>query len=133
MEDCIFCRIIHGEAKAWKVYEDENVFAFLDIHPANKYHTLVIPKIHYENVMDIPEKVLLELIQVVKVIVDLYNHKLGIKNVQIVNSSGPDAQQDVFNMHFHILPRHKGDNQDIKWVTHSEWVAEFDHLIAKLL
>ena len=133
MEDCIFCRIIHGDAKAWKVYEDENVFAFLDIHPANKYHTLVIPKIHYVNVLDIPEEVFVELIKVVKVIVDLYNRKLGIKNVQIVNSSGPDAQQDVFHLHFHILPRHKGDNQDIKWVTHPEWVAEFDHLIAKIL
>lgn len=62
----------------------------------------------------------------------LYNDKLGIKNVQIINSSGPEAQQDVFHFHFHVVPRTLGDNQDIKWTTHKEWREKFDDLLAKI-
>ena len=53
MEDCIFCQIASGNAKSWKVYETDNAYAFLDIHPVNEYHTLVIPKRHYVNIFDI--------------------------------------------------------------------------------
>lgn len=54
MEDCIFCKIVKGEAPCNKVYEDENVLAFLSIAPLNPGHTLVIPKEHYRWVWDIP-------------------------------------------------------------------------------
>lgn len=50
MSSCIFCKLVAGEAISWKVYETESVYAFLDIHPVNEYHTLVIPKKHYENI-----------------------------------------------------------------------------------
>jgi histidine triad (HIT) family protein len=132
MRDCIFCKIIRGEAKSWKVYEDENVYAFLDIHPANEYHTLVIPKNHYENIFDIPEQELIHVISVVKKLATIYNRKLGIKNVQIINSSGADAQQDVFHFHFHIVPREKGDLQDVIWTTHPEWTDNYDQLIKRI-
>ncbi len=101
MGDCIFCKIVKGEVSSWKVYENDNVYAFLDIHPINEYHTLVIPKKHYENIFDIPEKELIEVITAVKEVVDLYHLKLGIRNLQIINSSGAEAQQSVF--HFSIL------------------------------
>ena len=53
MEDCIFCQIASGNAKSWKVYETDHAYVFLDIHPVNEYHTLVIPKRHYVNIFDI--------------------------------------------------------------------------------
>jgi histidine triad (HIT) family protein len=129
MKDCIFCKIIKGEAKSWKVYENENVYAFLDIFPVSKYHTLIIPKKHYENIFDIPEKELLDVMSVVKKIAGLYNKNLGITNVQIINSSGREAQQDVFHIHFHIVPRKIGDQQDILWTTHPEWTNQFDQML----
>ena len=132
MEDCIFCKISRGEAKSWKVYEDEYTYVFLDINPVNEYHTLVIPKKHYENIFDITEDEFLNVSKTIKKIVDLYSKKLGLKNVQIINSSGSEAQQDVFHIHFHIVPRYKGDNQDVKWVTHKEWREKFDDLLIKL-
>jgi len=132
MSDCIFCDIAKGDAKSWKVYENERVFAFLDIHPVNEYHTLVIPKKHYVNIFDIPESELVAVMQVVKELVDLYNKKLGIKNVQIINSSGKEAQQDVFHIHFHIVPRYKQDGQNVKWTTYAEWTARFNELLEKL-
>ena len=132
MSNCIFCKIVEGKTKSWKVYENESVYAFLDIHPVNEYHTLVIPKNHYENIFDVPENELINIISVVKQLVTLYNQKLGIKNVQIINSSGSEAQQDVFHLHFHIVPRKKGDNQNVKWITHPEWVEKYDQLLKDL-
>jgi len=132
MSDCIFCKIVEGKARSWKVYENESVYAFLDNHPVNEYHTLVIPKKHYENIFDIPENKLKEVMAVVKILVTLFNSKLGINNVQIINSSGFEAQQDVLHAHFHIVPRKKGDNQDINWTTHPEWVEKYDQLLEKL-
>ena len=132
MNDCIFCQIANGTAPAWKVHETEAAFAFLDIHPVNEYHTLVIPKTHYTNLFDVPEKVLIEVMLALKQVVDLYQEKLGIKHVQIVNSSGAAAQQDVFHLHFHIVPRYRGDGQDIRWSPHPAMRERFDELLARL-
>ena len=129
---CIFCKIARGEVKSWKVYEDENVYAFLDINPASEYHTLVIPKRHYENIFDVPEQELIQVMAVVKKLVDLYREQLGIHNVQIRNSSGAEAQQDVFHLHFHIVPRKRGDGQDVVWTTHPEWREKFDAMLERI-
>ena len=120
------------EAHSWKVYEDEHTYAFLDINPVNEYHTLVIPKNHYENIFDIPEDEALFIMRTIKKVINLYSEKLGLKNVQIINSSGAEAQQDVFHIHFHIVPRFSGDGQDVKWKTHKEWRERFDNLLLKL-
>ncbi|GIN70375.1 hypothetical protein J14TS2_08500 [Bacillus sp. J14TS2] len=56
MESCIFCKIGKDEAKSWKVCEDEYAYAFLDINPVSEYHTLIIPKKHYENIFDYRKK-----------------------------------------------------------------------------
>lgn len=133
MEDCIFCKIVKGKAKSWKIWENEEVYAFLDIHPASRYHTLVIPKKHYENIFDVPEKELKEVIAVVRKIAKLYEQKLGIKNLQIINNNGTEAQQDVFHVHFHIVPRERGDGQNLRWTTYPEWVAEYDDMIGEVL
>ena len=132
MENCIFCKIVKGAAKSWKVMENEDVYAFLDIHPASRYHTLVIPKRHYENIFDIPERELKEVIDAVRKISNLYKEKLGIENLQIINSNGREGQQDVFHIHFHIVPRKKGDGQNVKWTTYPEWTKDYDEMIEKL-
>lgn len=112
--------------------ESEDAYAFLDIHPASRYHTLVIPKKHYRNIFDIPEAELKSVIALTRRVVKLYEVKLGIKNVQIVNSNGAKAQQDVFHIHFHIVPRKKGDGQNVRWTTYPEWVADYDDMIRQL-
>ena len=132
MENCIFCKIAEGEIPSWKVYDDEHTHAFLDINPINEYHTLVIPKKHYENMFDIPEDELLHIMRTVKKVVNLYHEKLGLNNVQIINNAGSEAQQDVFHIHFHIVPRFAGDGQDIKQTRHKDWHDKFRDLLQKL-
>jgi histidine triad (HIT) family protein len=132
MADCIFCKIIKGEMPSWKVYENEHVYAFFDINPITRYHTLVIPKKHSVDIFDIEEADLRELIAGVKAIARLYEEKLGIQNIQILSNSGAEAQQDVFHLHFHLIPRQKGDGANIRWKTHREYRGEFDEMLNAL-
>ncbi|MEA2701421.1 MAG: histidine triad family protein [Candidatus Parcubacteria bacterium] len=132
MNDCIFCRVVRGELPSSKVYENDNVLAFFDVNPVSEYHTLVIPKKHYKDVFEIPEEDLLQITSAIKNITSLLKEKVGIENVQIINSSGSQAQQDVFHIHFHIVPRRTGDNQDIHWTPRTELGERFTALLEKL-
>ena len=66
MGNCIFCKIIAGEMPSYKVYEDEQILAFLDINPVNHGHTLVVPKKHFVNIEEADEQVLCLIIKIVK-------------------------------------------------------------------
>lgn len=114
------------------VYETDASFAFLDIHPMNPYHTLVIPKEHFADIFDVPTGVLQEMMGTLKYVVDLYGAKLGMTDVQIISSNGRAGQQDVFHLHFHIAPRHDGDGQDVKWKTTPELREQYDGMLERL-
>lgn len=109
---CIFCKILNGEIPSYKIYEDENVYAFLDIADDAIGHTLVIPKNHYENILDIPEFELESIIKAVKKISLHYTENCGFTGVNIMNASGQSAQQTVFHLHFHIIPRKEDDGMN---------------------
>jgi len=128
-KDCNFCKIVQGNLESWKIFENENVYAFLDINPVNKYHALVIPKNHYKNIYEIPQKDYLSVMKSVKEITERYKKELNIDNVQIISNSGIEAQQDVFHFHVHIVPRESNDGQDIKWDTKPKLREEFDEMI----
>ncbi len=109
MKDCIFCKILNGQMSSYKIYEDEFVYAFLDISNDANGHTLVIPKQHYQNVLDCNSEVLEKVICAVQKISNHYVNDCGATGVNILNASGADAEQSVFHLHFHILPRFKDD------------------------
>lgn len=91
-----------------------------------------MPKHHYDSVFDLPGEEMASLSLGVKAVVDLLALKVGLTDVQILNNSGAAAQQDVFHVHFHAVPRAKGDGQDIRLTTHPEWRSRFDALISRL-
>ena len=132
MDDCIFCQVARRKVESWTVYETDAAYAFLDINPVSEYHTLVIPKRHAADIFEIPEPDLLGVMSALKHVVDLYRRHLRIKHLQVVSSSGSEAQQDVFHLHFHIVPRHAGDGQEVKWTRHPEMRERFDNLLARL-
>lgn len=133
MGNCIFCKIAKGAAPSWKVFENEQVYAFLDINPVSRYHTLVVPKNHYENIFDVPDQELREVISVVGKLAKWYQEKLGINHLQIMNNNGREGQQEVFHLHYHIIPRKAGDGQSIRWKAYPELREDYDDMLKKLL
>lgn len=109
MDDCLFCKIIRGEIPSAKIYENEHTFAFLDIHPNNHGHTLVIPKEHHRNILDLPEGVLRELYSSVrKVSIAVYGG-MGAAGLNINMNNERSAGQLIFHTHVHIIPRFEED------------------------
>ena len=109
MKDCIFCKIIKGEIGAHKVYEDKDTLAFLDINPVNIGHVLVIPKGHYANIFEIPEKDLLDVVRTVKKVSHAVKKGLKADGINITMNNEPAAGQVVFHLHIHIIPRNIND------------------------
>ncbi|MBI5390460.1 HIT family protein [Candidatus Woesearchaeota archaeon] len=107
--ECIFCKIIAGKIPAAKIYEDRNVFAFLDIAPVNPGHILVIPKLHYETIPDTPPELLQKTMLVVRNLGDRVMNKLPCDGFNIICNNKPASGQAVPHVHFHIIPRHQGD------------------------
>ena len=112
MDDCIFCKIIKGEIPSYKIYEDEHTFAFLDIAGDVDGHTLVIPKQHHTNILDCDSVTLGYVMNTVKMISNHYVDNCGYSGVNIINANDKSAQQSVFHLHFHIIPRKSDDGID---------------------
>lgn len=112
MEDCVFCKILNKEIPSYKIYEDKLVYAFLDIADDAVGHTLVIPKKHYVNILDVPLKEYVKVLKVVKLISTHYVDNCGFTGINILNANGINAQQSVSHLHFHIIPRKKNDGLD---------------------
>lgn len=112
MDDCIFCKIIKGEIPCNMIYEDDDVFAFLDAAQDVYGHTLVVPKRHCTNTLDCDEETLHKVISAVQKISKHYVENCGIKGIVIINNNNKEAGQSVFHMHYHILP--KMDEKDNK-------------------
>ena len=113
MKDCLFCKIIRGEIPSHKIYEDDFCYAFLDIANDVYGHTLVIPKKHYESMMTADNQTLARMIEACKKIGNHYVKNCGFDGYNIANCTGEAAQQSVFHVHFHILPRKSGDGKNI--------------------
>lgn len=109
MSDCIFCQIIKGELPCVKVYEDAEILAFLDIHPVNLGHTLMVPKAHYVNILDTPDEVLAKLMATVKKIAPAILKAVNADSFNLGVNNGAVAGQVIFHTHFHIMPRYERD------------------------
>ena len=107
--DCVFCAIAAGEIPCFKVYEDEQVLAYLDINPFSEGHTLVIPKAHTTGLLDTPEETLAVLLARVKKVAAHLKTALGCDGFHILQNNGAAAGQTVGHIHFHIVPRRNGD------------------------
>lgn len=108
-EDCLFCQIVAGEIPSRSVYETETAFAFLDVNPLARGHTLVIPKDHYGTVSDLPEDVAGELFQAVRAVTPAVEAATGADATTVAINNGEDAGQEIPHVHFHVVPRQPGD------------------------
>ena len=104
----IFAKILRGEIPAFKVYENDDTLAFMDVMPQSTGHTLVIPKAPSRNLLDADPAVLSKTIPVVQKIAVAAKKAFAADGIQIVQFNEPASGQTVYHLHFHIIPRFEG-------------------------
>lgn len=120
-EDCLFCKIIEGEVPAAKVYEDENVYAFMDISQVTDGHTLVIPKVHTTDIYEMDEQVASEIFATIPKIAKAIKVAKKPAGLNILNNNEIMAGQSVYHFHLHLIPRYnENDGFNVKWVTRND-------------
>lgn len=121
-DDCIFCKIVNGELPSAKVYEDEYVYAFLDISQVTEGHTLVIPKTHVQDIYEMPETIASHFFRPIPKIANAIKKVYKPIGINLLNNNEAGAGQSVFHIHIHIIPRYSGMNDGfgVKWITRNE-------------
>lgn len=110
MPECIFCLIVRGKLPSVKLYEDEEILAFMDIKPITAGHVLVIPKKHVELLTELDDDLLGKMLAVVKKAGKaLKRSKLNCRGINYIASDGAEAGQEIFHVHVHVIPRYRGD------------------------
>ncbi len=111
-EECLFCKIVEGDAPSAKVYENDEFIAFLDINPVNKGHTLLVPKRHVENLLDFPTELETDFLEAAKSVADAVIKATNAEGFNISMNNGKAAGQEIFHAHFHIIPRFHDDGHE---------------------
>jgi len=107
--DCIFCRIVAGDAPAWRLYEDDVAVAFLDIGPATPGHSLVVPRRHAPDIWSLSEDEAASVMRAVHRLAARLRDRLRPRGMNVTQSNGAAAGQDVFHYHVHVVPRYGDD------------------------
>lgn len=113
MTDCIFCKVIKKEIPCYKIYEDSNIIAFLDIKPINPGHVLIVPKEHVETILDASEATLKELLIITKKLLPLIEKATKAEGFTITINHGEKAGQVVPHLHLHLIPRFENDGRKL--------------------
>jgi histidine triad (HIT) family protein len=114
--DCLFCKIVAGELPSQRVDEDEHTVAFMDINPATRGHALVVPRVHFANVLEIQPQVFAAVAVAAQRLARRVNERLSPDGVNLINSCGSAAWQTVFHLHVHVIPRYAGDPLRLPWI-----------------
>ena len=129
----IFAQIIRGEAPCYKLYEDDDVLAFLDLFPQSYGHTLVIPKrAAARNILDIDADSLCKLMRVTQQLTRVLVDELQPEGVQVAQFNGAPAGQTVFHIHLHIVPRFAGQGLGVHASSKAD-PSELEQLQARLV
>lgn len=129
---CIFCKIVNGEIPSYKVYEDENFLAFLDISQTTKGHTLVVPKRHCDNLLSLESSLASQIFPIVQKIALSIKEITKAEGFNILNNCGEVAGQSVMHFHIHIIPRYANDSFNIQFSSNSFTNEELNDLAGKI-
>jgi histidine triad (HIT) family protein len=117
MEGCIFCSIVGGSADAAIVYRDDLVVAFMDIHPVNPGHVLVIPARHATGLLDLPEETGARIFRVAqRVSAAIRASGLRCDGINLILADGRAAMQEIPHVHLHVVPRFVGDGIGVRFL-----------------
>ena len=113
--ECIFCKIIAGQVPCFKLFEDDDTFAFMDNYPANDGHCLVLAKEHYPTLFEVSDEAFGAVSHCVLRVARAVNQVLSPVGLNLVQANGPGAHQSVKHFHIHVLPRKLGDGLNLNW------------------
>jgi len=113
--NCIFCKIVAGQIPCFKLLEDANTVAFMDINPVNPGHALAVAKGHWPSVDVIPADVLADVAKTAQKVAKAVFRELKPHGVNLLQANGEGAGQSVPHLHIHIMPRVKGDDVNLNW------------------
>ena len=130
-DDCIFCKILAGEIPSYKVFENGVAIAFLDINPVHDGHTLVIPKKHYPDFLQMPKEDFADFSEALQKVAKAVKKATEADGLNIGINLGQAAGQIVFHAHFHVIPRFEGDGLKA-WQRPSDQKPEFDRTAEKI-
>ena len=132
MENCIFCKIANKEIPGKIVYEDDLCLAFLDLSQTTNGHTLVVPKTHYQNILDVDKEVLSHLIKVTKKLTNQIITNLDAKGANVLTNANEVAGQTVMRFHIHIIPRYNETDQIKIDFTDRSQEVDLDNIFNKI-
>jgi len=115
MPACIFCAIVAGDAPAEVIFEDSDCIAILDINPATRGHSLVIPREHHTDLLTIPEDVAAAAMRTAHTVARKLELSLRPAGFNLVQATRPAAWQTVFHFHLHVVPRYEKDGLVPPW------------------
>ncbi|WP_139976033.1 MULTISPECIES: HIT family protein [Brucella/Ochrobactrum group] len=104
----IFAKILRGEIPSTRVYETDDVVAFMDVMPQGTGHTLVVPKAPSRNLLDAKPETLASVVQVVQKIAQAVKKAFNADGVTVMQFNEPASGQTVYHLHFHVIPRFEG-------------------------
>ncbi len=113
--DCIFCKIIRGEIPCFKVFEDDEILAFMDVNPIAPGHALVIPKHHSKDIFETPGDWIAKAFAGAGRVARAVQKTVNPDGINIVQANGPGAKQSVFHLHVHVIPRSLDDGLTMNW------------------
>jgi len=130
--DCIFCKIAAGEVPVTRIYEDEDVLAFLDTGPVSDGHTLLIPRCHFCR-LDECAPVILEKIAVgLGIVASAVSRGMECDGYNILCNNGRAAGQLVEHLHWHIIPRNDGDGVFAHWPSYKYEEGKMEEIAARI-
>jgi histidine triad (HIT) family protein len=112
---CIFCKIVAGKIPCFKLYEDGETLAFMDINPVHDGHCLVIPKAHFPTVFETPPEVFAAVARSTARVASAVRRAVALDGLNLLQANGPGAAQSVLHFHLHVLPRRNGDELKMNW------------------
>ena len=113
--DCLFCKIILGQIPSFKIFEDDEILAFMDVNPVAAGHALVIPKFHSKDIHETPAEWVGIAFAGAQRIARAVGKTLEPAGINIVQANGPGAKQSVFHLHVHVIPRSMDDGLTMNW------------------
>ena len=126
-ENCIFCKITQGDIPSAKVYEDDDVYAFLDLSQVTKGHTLIIPKTHAKDIYETSDEIASALFARVPKVANAIKKTYEPLGINILSNTGEAAGQSVFHLHIHLIPRYgEGDGFKPVWNTNGDAYSQED-------